>query len=173
MSAAVGYVYAVECGDAVKIGWAADPVRRKSELNVGAPTEHKLLGYVVATPWQERELHQLLISQRIRGEWFRKAGMVVKFLELLPSPKADDEKRMSAPRRSIKARINTKFEAYLAKANLSTTEFADQIGVTSEAVRLWAVGDRTPKPSVMRKIVDKTGGAVMPDDFLVMDEAAE
>lgn len=32
-----GFIYAIASGDAVKIGYAKDPHRRLSELNVGAP----------------------------------------------------------------------------------------------------------------------------------------
>jgi hypothetical protein len=80
----IGFVYAIESGDAVKIGWAGDPFRRLSELNVGSPDDHKLLGYIPATKDQERELHGLCAAHRIRGEWFRKEGPVLFFVESLP-----------------------------------------------------------------------------------------
>ena len=51
-----GFVYAIESGDAVKIGYARDPVRRLSELNVGSPGSHRLLGFIEGTKDQEREL---------------------------------------------------------------------------------------------------------------------
>jgi hypothetical protein len=79
-----GFVYAIQAGDAVKIGWAADPVRRLSELNVGSPGTHKLLGFIAATKDQERELHSLLSVWRIRGEWFSISKVIAHFIELLP-----------------------------------------------------------------------------------------
>jgi hypothetical protein len=44
-----GFCYAIESGDAVKIGWARNPVRRLSELNVGSPGTHRLLGFIEST----------------------------------------------------------------------------------------------------------------------------
>jgi Meiotically up-regulated gene 113 len=85
-----GYVYAIESGDAVKIGWAQNPVRRLSELNVGSPGQHRLLGFVGATKDQERQLHRLFAPYRIRGEWFRHEGIVAiavaEFTPYRPAP---------------------------------------------------------------------------------------
>lgn len=81
---APGYIYAVESGDSVKIGWAGAPLRRLSELNVGSPGTHRLIGFVSATRSQEAELHQLLAPARVRGEWFSRSIVVNHFLDLLP-----------------------------------------------------------------------------------------
>lgn len=94
----MGFIYAIESGDAVKIGYAADPVRRLSELNVGSPGTHRLLGFITGTKAQESEAHILLRRWRVRGEWFRKEGAVLAFLALLPTPapKPIIDKDMSA-----------------------------------------------------------------------------
>jgi DNA-binding transcriptional regulator YdaS (Cro superfamily) len=81
-----GYVYAIECGDAVKIGYAKDPVRRSHNLRIGNASEMFLRGYVKATRAQEAELHGLLAHHRIRGEWFHKGHLVQAFLSLLREP---------------------------------------------------------------------------------------
>lgn len=81
---AIGYIYAIESGDAVKIGWAGAPLRRLSELNVGSPGTHRLIGFINATRSQEAELHQLLAPARVRGEWFSKSRVVRHFLDMLP-----------------------------------------------------------------------------------------
>lgn len=88
-----GYVYAIESGDAVKIGFAHDPVRRLAELNVGSPGTHRLLGYARGTKEHERELHRMACGERIRGEWFRKGRVISLFLAHLPPyvPKAPCE----------------------------------------------------------------------------------
>jgi hypothetical protein len=91
-----GFVYAIESGDAVKIGWARDPRKRLSELNVGSPTEHKLLGFIEGTQARERELHSEFRHHRIRGEWFRKAGPVLEFVANLPPVPAHSKARRSA-----------------------------------------------------------------------------
>lgn len=85
-----GFVYAIECGDAVKIGYAIDPIRRLGQLNVGTAVEHQLIGCARGDQSHEKEIHILLMPWRIRGEWFAKAGLVLKFLSLLPKPASDE-----------------------------------------------------------------------------------
>jgi transcriptional regulator with XRE-family HTH domain len=64
-------------------------------------------------------------------------------------------------------------KAYLDARGLSDTQFAVEIGVSLEAVRRYRQGARFPKPSVMRRIMEVTKGAVTPNDFLPIREAAE
>ena len=51
------------------------------------------------------------------------------------------------------------------KSNGGTAAFAKQIGVTGEAVRLWANGIRIPRVEQMRLVVKATKGNVTPNDF--------
>jgi hypothetical protein len=81
----IGYVYAVESGDAVKIGWAKDPVRRLSELRVGSPVLLRLVGVMKADRMREKEIHAACDKWRIRGEWFKNEGAVLSFIERLES----------------------------------------------------------------------------------------
>lgn len=161
-----GYVYAVQAGDAVKIGWAADPVRRLSELNVGSPATHKLLGFVVATKDQECELHGLLSRWRLRGEWFSIAGAVVNFINMLPS---------CVPLEPGEHRHNIALEKYLSKHRLTQQQFADQIGGDQSRVSRMLAGKANPSLSLLNKISQVTGGKVTANDFLqpAQTEAAE
>lgn len=62
---------------------------------------------------------------------------------------------------------------YLAQQELDAARFAEKIGVSGEAVRRYARGERFPRKAIMRRIVEVTGGAVGPQDFLYQgDEAA-
>lgn len=61
---------------------------------------------------------------------------------------------------------------FLAAANLSHAEFAGRIGVTREAVRLWATGARTPRPVAMAQIMRATEGHVTANDFVPSSGAA-
>lgn len=58
-----------------------------------------------------------------------------------------------------------KLAAYLREKGISTTDFAVEIGVSGEAVRLYALGRRMPRREQMAAIVKATGGKVMPNDF--------
>lgn len=50
-------------------------------------------------------------------------------------------------------------------ANGGPAELAKKLEVTTEAVRLWAAGDRIPGRDHMRRIVKVTRGQVQPNDF--------
>lgn len=50
---------------------------------------------------------------------------------------------------------------WLGQNNITHTEMADRIGgVTPEAVRLWAGGERMPEVKWITRIVEVTGGEV-------------
>jgi transcriptional regulator with XRE-family HTH domain len=66
--------------------------------------------------------------------------------------------------------LGMKLADYLA--DKSRSEFARQLGVTPEAVRLWQIGERTPRRDVMARIAEITGGSVTPADFYASPEAA-
>ncbi len=59
-----------------------------------------------------------------------------------------------------------KLAEYLTRQNLLPQAFAERIGVSGEAVRLWINGSRTPRPAQMQAILAATNGAVTPNDFL-------
>ena len=61
---------------------------------------------------------------------------------------------------------------YLEQQELDAARFAERIGVSGEAVRRYARGERTPRPAIMRRITETTGGAVTANDFLYREEAA-
>ena len=60
---------------------------------------------------------------------------------------------------------------YLSEQGLTYEAFGALIGVTTPTAWRYANGKRYPGPAVMRRIVDATGGAVGPQDFL--DQSAE
>lgn len=82
-----GYVYAISDGrGAVKIGYAADPIRRLSELSVGRADALRLLGMARGDKRHEAQCHHLLRAYRIKGEWFRHEGRVSLLVDMLPAP---------------------------------------------------------------------------------------
>lgn len=54
---------------------------------------------------------------------------------------------------------------YLATNDLDVAPFAERLGVTPEAVRLWLAGKRIPRPRLIKRIVEATDGAVRAVDF--------
>ncbi len=69
-------VYAIQAGDAIKVGISDDPERRMADLQIANPVELKLLwtcGPISpskALEW-EQKVHALFQSQALHGEWFR------------------------------------------------------------------------------------------------------
>jgi hypothetical protein len=76
-------VYFMQCGGPegpIKIGWAANPEKRKRELQTGAPGPLNILHTIPGGVRQERALHELLKEARLHGEWFS-AKPVLALLE--------------------------------------------------------------------------------------------
>lgn len=63
-----------------------------------------------------------------------------------------------------------KLKDYLAQNAVKQKDFAAHIGEKSARICLYCLGQRIPRPDVMRKIFAATGGAVTPNDFFLSDE---
>lgn len=66
------WVYAVQCTETlrVKIGVSVDPIRRFYSLQVGSPTDLKLVALVPGDDATEAGIHAEVSNSRIKGEWF-------------------------------------------------------------------------------------------------------
>jgi hypothetical protein len=64
------YVYAIRCGDYVKVGVAKNPMRRLSDLQTAVPYRLELIGLMVGGFEVEKRLHRLMAESHHRGEWF-------------------------------------------------------------------------------------------------------
>jgi DNA-binding transcriptional regulator YdaS (Cro superfamily) len=61
---------------------------------------------------------------------------------------------------------------YLTTNQIAPTDFAQQIGVTREAVLMWMSAARTPRPKMMERIKKATAGSVTPNDFQTPEPVA-
>ncbi|HVI27499.1 helix-turn-helix transcriptional regulator [Hansschlegelia sp.] len=61
---------------------------------------------------------------------------------------------------------------YLAEHRLSHAAFAVMIGTSQAAVSRYALHRRMPRREHLQKIIEATGGAVTPNDFMKPAEAA-
>ncbi len=58
-----------------------------------------------------------------------------------------------------------KLSTYLAEQDVTPTEFASKLGVTTQAVHLWATDQRVPRREIMKAISIETAGTVTANDF--------
>lgn len=79
-----GLVYFIEDGiDAIKIGYSTDIHRRLTDLKTGSDRHLSLVDYAIGDRSIERELHRLLASERIRGEWFKQTDKTMDLIYLI------------------------------------------------------------------------------------------
>lgn len=65
-----------------------------------------------------------------------------------------------------------KLGEYLKVNKISFADFGGRIGVSAEAVRLYAGGHRIPRKDTMNEIVRETHESVRPDDFFSQENVA-
>lgn len=58
-----------------------------------------------------------------------------------------------------------KLNDWIIKSEITNAEFASKVGVTRQAMWRYRMGERMPKPAVIAKIHEVTGGAVTANDF--------
>lgn len=63
-----------------------------------------------------------------------------------------------------------KLETYLARTGTRREAFAASIGTNVPTVTRYITGSRRPHWDVMQRIVEATGGCVMPNDFLASED---
>ena len=78
-----GFVYAIRCGDFVKVGCAADPHKRLKQLQVGSPNTLSLHGVIKSDnmKFDEKAMHRELQRFHHQGEWFYAAPEVTKLFD--------------------------------------------------------------------------------------------
>lgn len=59
---------------------------------------------------------------------------------------------------------------FLALNAVKQKDFATRIDERATAINKYCLGQRIPRPDVMRKIFAATNGAVTPNDFFLSDE---
>lgn len=70
-----GYVYFIQFGDRIKIGFSTDPENR-----VRALPHDKVLAVIPGTRLNERQLHAAFADLRLTGEWFREDQRIHDFV---------------------------------------------------------------------------------------------
>lgn len=77
------FVYFINSGDFVKIGWATDVSERLRTCQTGNPILLELAAAFVGGPSEEALLHLAFRSQHVRAEWFRCEGAISEIIKAL------------------------------------------------------------------------------------------
>ena len=78
-----GYVYFMEMGDFIKIGWSHWPPLRRDALQSNGPYDIVLLGAFPGTLENEASLHAVFSHLGHRNEWFRKSPALIAYIAWL------------------------------------------------------------------------------------------
>lgn len=79
------YIYFIEAGEFVKIGFTNSIDVRLSALQVGSPHPLKVLCLVPGTRDDEKFLQRAFCVERYRGEWFYLTSLIRRCVEVLKS----------------------------------------------------------------------------------------
>jgi hypothetical protein len=91
------FIYFIECGAYIKIGFASSLKARLSSLATATPYPLKVLAAIKGDQQTERSLHDRFAAAFHRGEWFRKTPELLTFINRL-SARGDIEVAESAAR---------------------------------------------------------------------------
>jgi hypothetical protein len=92
-----GWVYFIQCGDAIKIGFSMNVGRRFLGLQASNPAKLVFLAAFPGTLNDEFKMQSIFRHHHVRGEWFE-AEPVIKYLALRKAGRKTDKKRMSLPK---------------------------------------------------------------------------
>lgn len=94
----VGYVYFIQSGGRVKIGFSTDVINRLSNLKVGNPIGAKLVAAIPGTEDTEAYFHKMFNAYREQGEWFLIDGLLKDMLKTMPTSVTLPERKARRPK---------------------------------------------------------------------------
>jgi len=156
------YFVQAEEGGPIKIGLAADPIKRLKSLQSSSPQRLMLLGVLTGTKTVERNLHQRFSAFRLHGEWFTPASDLLKFISGTARPAtqrglARQLRRTEGPASEIRKYFKPFFRKCLEpwvgpdKA-WSSVSLAKKIGVDTRTVEGWRTGKRAPTTTHLLRV---------------------
>ena len=73
-----GYIYFIEAGDMVKIGYSTHPNKRFKDLQIASPVPLTINYLIPGDPDLERRLHEQFAHLRSHGEWFVEKQLIIQ-----------------------------------------------------------------------------------------------
>lgn len=123
--------------DAVKIGHAQKPYQRLVNLQAGAIEKLTMISCIDGGREMERELHRRFHAFRIRGEMFRRDGVLRDYIETLPPPPPKPIK--SGRPRGIRTLSTEKAQSFGSRGGKAKAEkFKADLNLSLEQMRtIW------------------------------------
>ena len=83
------FVYFIECGDFIKIGFTVSVEGRVRTLATAIPFPLTILATINGSRDTESYLHSRFAEARHKGEWFRKTPELLDYIEHIKKPSAE------------------------------------------------------------------------------------
>lgn len=134
------YIYAITCGDFVKIGYSANPKSRLTKINSDNIFQCRLVGFYEGDREEERAVHLYLREHRYLKEWYRIEGLAKAWLGDLALLESDAEpiKRYRSGRKWHRAHQRSLLRS-LATEHGALAKWARELGLTPSALSSWRV----------------------------------
>lgn len=146
-----GFVYAVECGGRIKLGYSQLPDKRFSKIASDAPFPCTLLGYWPGSVADELDIQTKFNALRVHGEWFASTENLLEFI-------ADHVCSPSQKVGRFDFRDDDSALAKWRKAQGKTMEsFADAMNVTRATWSRWELGRVAIPTQKLSKLMAMTG----------------
>lgn len=122
-----GFIYAIESGGRIKIGFSEKPERRFTKVASDAPFPCVLLGFWPGSASDELAIHAAFNAIRVHGEWFVATEALLDFIadHVVPVEKKGAVAKGCEPAASLVVKFG------------SVKELATACGATIHAVGRW------------------------------------
>lgn len=154
-------VYFIQAGDGgmVKIGYSAHPESRLSKMQSDSAVRLAILGIMPGALAEEQAMHERFAAHRELGEWFRPAQEIVDFARSFGVP--------PRLRRAVYMRYpDSPLKAWLERNQITAYDLSVRVGITHAQISRVLNGKCGPSWALVLRIMDVTGGEIMPNDFL-------
>lgn len=121
-----GFIYAVECGQRVKVGFSVQPALRFNKISSDAPFPCRLLGFWAGTRADEASIHDAFHLNRVHGEWFARSEGLLDFIAANTLPILS---RSRTPENDIRT--------FRKARKWSQQRLAEELGVNTSTVWRW------------------------------------
>lgn len=124
------YFMQAKIGGPIKIGIAADPIKRKASVQTGYPYPLRITRVIVGWTYHEIGLHEAFDSVRLSGEWFLPHPVLAEFADAIPDDQLGGHRR-ERPGRGVSP------DATAARADTSEVGAPRHHYVPPESRRTW------------------------------------